>query len=690
MGDPVHLWYARWHWHTLSCRQTFICLFLLFLIPFTFLGVNFWQRAHKQWQALQIAENSLSHHQKLSLLLNEIVEHQYLTQRLLTGDRSVENNLNTLKKRINEEMPYVEQSSSLFTEPGLSEESSLTRVLLPIPQIIASWKTLSEAQEALTQELNLAEHLKIVESIRACLKVLQERIALTANGHLVTTLLDQLLYLNIPFLQQEMMRLTSLGEQLARAEPSADLRLRFIGAMTLVQKQEQAIQFTGKRAMHLQQALNMDPTLQTILENPFSEMDESLRNWLTEIKEAIKQDRLFSLNSFTLLSSRARSESRQLTTSISDQMRRLIDERIAGWKNKTLSNLALLSLIFSLILASAYYLLSRILQDMRRMQDAANLIQKGNINTRLPMDVPKELATLSALFNNMGLSIKELVSSLQKMKTTCTQSLEAVGTLFEKQEQVLQDQTTASRRLFLHIKGLSRAAEVSQETMREALVNIQKTTSSMKHGKESLQEFTHTLATLLLSGQSLADTLSLVSNYKEQTTNLISHMTQVTDRTNLLSLNAAIEAKKMGATSSGFSLIADEVRRLADQTAHTTLDIEQVVRQVIQSMAANNEDMQHLFSDLKAAAEQVKPFDAMFIALQDQNEQQLVSFKKLQTHLQEAVPIHDALKETLFPIHQHTEQTAEMIRQLHSECKKLSSNIETLQALLGPFMQHAP
>lgn len=689
MGDPVHLWYDRWHWRTLSCRQTFICIFLLFLIPLSLLGVAFWQEASKQRQILQIAEDSLSHHQKLSLLLNEVIENEQLMQRFLMGDLSLENSINNLRKRIDEEMIYVEQSSNLFTQPETDEELSFTRVLLPIQQIIISWKTLLEAHESITQEINLTEHLKIVESIRACLKILHERIALTTQGDLITLLLDQLLYLNIPSLQQEMMRMTSLGQQMAYSrEPSADLRFRFIGAMTLVNNQEEQIQFIGNRIMHLQQVLNIDITMQTILESAFSEWDNALREWLHEVKEAVKQDKLFSLSSFTLLSARAQGESNQLATSVTEQISRLVSEQVAAWKHKTLSNVALFSVIFLLILAMTCFLLSRILEDIKRMQAAARSMQKGNIHARLPMDVPTELSLLSGLFNDMALSIKELVASLQKMKTTCTDSLQTVGMLFEKQEQVLQEQTTASRRLFLHIKGLARAAETSQETMREALFNIQKTASSMKNGKESLQEFTYTLATLLLNGQSLANTLSLVNNYKEQSDNLISSMTQMTDRTNLLSLNAAIEAKKMGATSSGFGLIADEVRRLADQTAHTTLNIEQVVRQVIHSMATNNEDMQHLFSDLKAAAEQVKPFDAMFIALQTQNEQQLASFKKLQTHLQEEKPIHEALKETLFPIHQHTEQTAEMIRELHDECTKLSSNIETLQALLGPFMEH--
>jgi methyl-accepting chemotaxis protein WspA len=67
----------------------------------------------------------------------------------------------------------------------------------------------------------------------------------------------------------------------------------------------------------------------------------------------------------------------------------------------------------------------------------------------------------------------------------------------------------------------------------------------------------------------------------------VSTITKVADQTNLLSLNAAIEAEKAGEHGAGFSVVAREIRRLADQTAVATLDIERTVREMQSSMAAS-------------------------------------------------------------------------------------------------------
>src|SRR6201747_2968174 len=85
---------------------------------------------------------------------------------------------------------------------------------------------------------------------------------------------------------------------------------------------------------------------------------------------------------------------------------------------------------------------------------------------------------------------------------------------------------------------------------------------------------------------SVSAKLAVLSEKAGNISLVVTTITKVADQTNLLSLNAAIEAEKAGEYGRGFAVVATEIRRLADQTAVATLDIEQMVKEMQSAVAA--------------------------------------------------------------------------------------------------------
>ena len=110
-------------------------------------------------------------------------------------------------------------------------------------------------------------------------------------------------------------------------------------------------------------------------------------------------------------------------------------------------------------------------------------------------------------------------------------------------------------------------------------------------GQESLVGMDRTMRQLADSTGSIGSKLSVISERAANINLVVTTITKVADQTNLLSINAAIEAEKAGEYGLGFLVVAREIRRLADQTAVATLDIERMVKEMQYSVSAGVMEM---------------------------------------------------------------------------------------------------
>src|SRR5215211_7117102 len=92
---------------------------------------------------------------------------------------------------------------------------------------------------------------------------------------------------------------------------------------------------------------------------------------------------------------------------------------------------------------------------------------------------------------------------------------------------------------------------------------------------------------------------------------VVTTITKVADQTNLLSINAAIEAEKAGEAGRGFLVVAREIRRLADQTAVATLDIENMVRHMQSAVSAGVMEMDKFGEEVRSGVAQVTKINQM-------------------------------------------------------------------------------
>ena len=156
------------------------------------------------------------------------------------------------------------------------------------------------------------------------------------------------------------------------------------------------------------------------------------------------------------------------------------------------------------------------------------------------------------------------------------------------------------------VNEISATSQELLRTMNEVNQVARQTAAMATTGQESLAGMDRTMRQLAESTGSIGSKLSVISERAANINLVVTTITKVADQTNLLSINAAIEAEKAGEYGLGFLVVAREIRRLADQTAVATLDIERMVKEMQYSVSAGVMEMDKFSEQVRQVVSEVQ------------------------------------------------------------------------------------
>ena len=162
-------------------------------------------------------------------------------------------------------------------------------------------------------------------------------------------------------------------------------------------------------------------------------------------------------------------------------------------------------------------------------------------------------------------------------------------------------------------------------------------------------------------------------------------ITKVADQTNLLSLNAAIEAEKAGEYGVGFAVVAREIRRLADQTAVATLDIEQTVKGMRSAVSAGVMSMDKFSEDVRRGSEEVRNVGEQLGGIIEQVHSLTPRFDAVEKGIN--TQSHGALQisESMEQLSDGAQQTVTSLRETNYALEQLTQAAHDMQAEISRF-----
>ncbi len=297
-----------------------------------------------------------------------------------------------------------------------------------------------------------------------------------------------------------------------------------------------------------------------------------------------------------------------------------------------------------------------------------------------------EVRRLHQAISTMIRSLRSVVSQMRQSGIQVTASGAQIDSSAQQLESTVKEQASAFDEVRATSQSISGAIGQLAQSMEHVTQSAAASAALAGGGITNLAAMQTALQGLMASTDQITAQLDLINRKTAAINQVVMAITKVANQTNLLSLNAAIEAHKAGEAGLGFAVVAREIRRLADQTAVAALEIEGMVIEMRSAVAGgvstvkkhaqqarnNSDQIVQLSDDMRRIIEQTRQLSARFGEVNASMQIQVKGAQQIKRAMEQLDTTADTTRSSLADFQRVAEQMAEAVRGLQSEVARFS------------------
>ncbi|MFZ4876978.1 methyl-accepting chemotaxis protein [Janthinobacterium sp. Mn2066] len=288
---------------------------------------------------------------------------------------------------------------------------------------------------------------------------------------------------------------------------------------------------------------------------------------------------------------------------------------------------------------------------------------------------------LAKMFENL----RSLLNNVQKAGIQVTTSATEIAASARQQEATGIEQAQTSVEILSTTKEISANTSQLLKTMEDATAVADYTTNATAEAQNNLKRMDSTMQHMVSATDSINAKLAALSEKASNINSVLITITKVADQTNILSLNAAIEAEKAGEAGRGFSVVATEIRRLADQTSVSTWDIEQMLKEMQSAVSASVMGMDKFSEEIRRSVGEVRQVAEQLSSVMDQVQKLTPQFDAVLQGMQSQAVGASQISDTMMQLNDATQQTVESLKATSEAVHQLQYAAGDLQSSVSNF-----
>jgi methyl-accepting chemotaxis protein WspA len=347
--------------------------------------------------------------------------------------------------------------------------------------------------------------------------------------------------------------------------------------------------------------------------------------------------------------------------------------------------IAALIAILAIATVASLLLWRAITHPLQRLVATTDGLSKGDFTQRVQLHQEDEFGTLAAAFDRMIGELTGLVEQIQKSAIQVNTSVTQIGATATEQQATATEIAATTTEIGATSKEISATSRELVSTMSGVSTVAEQAAVLAGRGQEGLTRMEETMRNVTEAAASITAKLAVLSEKANSINQVVTTITKVADQTNLLSLNAAIEAEKAGEAGRGFAVVATEIRRLADQTAVATHDIEQTVKEIQTAVAAGVMGMDKFSDQVRRGMQEVQQVGDQLTQIIQQVQTLAPRVVEVSEGMQAQASGAEQISDALTQLTEASQQTVQSLRQSTDAIGGLNEVAHALRGAVSRF-----
>ncbi|MFO7603184.1 MAG: methyl-accepting chemotaxis protein [Gammaproteobacteria bacterium] len=658
----------------LKYPMKFILIFVIVLVPLLALSINLIGSYEEDIAFIENEKQGLRYVSAVRQPLQHMQAHRGMTAAFLNGAAEFRDRIMAKRQDVDKAFAALDA-----IDAELGQAMKTQGKLRPLHD---QWNTIKANSLNMSTADAVTAHIDMISELLALMTHVADASQITLDPSLDSYYLGAALTSGLPGLLENMGQARALGASVAT---NGAFTPREFTRLSVLQNNIES-QYRGVRD-GLRAALEHNPEIATQLRAGIDANNKAIETMLSLLQDKLLGPDTLSISSQEVFNTAttAINGSYELYDTIVPILDGLFDARIdydIKIETITIALVACVLLLVAYLFASFYFAVQR---SIEAISHATEELANGDLTAHIKLTARDEMSDIAGHFNAMTEKFAALIQQVISATGQLASASEEVSSVAKDSARNIDRQRNETDQVATAVNEMSATVSEVASNASSAAGAATNADNEAKGGMAVVTSTANAIAQLAQEIEHAASVIHEVESDSESIGTVLDVIKGIAEQTNLLALNAAIEAARAGEQGRGFAVVADEVRTLASRTQQSTQEIEKMIeklqtgsRSAVEVMQKSREQAQSGVTQAKEAASSLEAITRAVGTITEMNAQ-------IASAAEEQSSVAEEINKNITSISQISEQTSAGADQTTTASEELARLAADLQRLVGQF-----